>query len=88
MGDVKNDRYDARHAFQALGKVGRVVHLYTDGDVKVQAVGGSWIFNPLAVTKVSQMQTYDDGNDGSYNAVDPSERALFPFLLKNGSVQC
>ena len=79
MGEVKNERYDARCAFQALGKVGRVVHLYTDGDVKVQAVGGSWIFNPLAVTKVSQMQTSDDGNDGSYDAVDPSETCIVSF---------
>lgn len=46
--------------------MGRVVHLYADGDVKVQVSGGSWIFNPLAVTKVSQSQTTDDANDGQY----------------------
>ena len=49
-----------------MGKTGRVVHLYADGDVKVQVSGESWIFNPLAVTKVSQSHTTDDANEGQY----------------------
>ena len=48
-----------------MGKVGRVVHLYTDGDVKVQVAGGSWIFNPLAVAKVSQTHCAEGGNEGN-----------------------
>lgn len=42
--------------------MGRVVHLYKDGDVKVQVGGGCWIFNPLAVTKVDQTHNVEDGN--------------------------
>jgi hypothetical protein len=43
-----------------------VVHLYADGDVKVQVSGGCWIFNPLAVTKVTQTQSVEDGNEGKH----------------------
>ena len=52
--------------YRHSGKVGRVVHLYADGDVKVQVSGGCWIFNPLAVTKVTQTQSVEDGNEGKY----------------------
>ncbi len=55
-----------KYSLQALGKVGRVVHLYADGDVKVQVSGGCWIFNPLAVTKVTQTQSVEDGNEGKH----------------------
>lgn len=55
------------YSFQALGKVGRVVHLYADGDVKVQVGGGCWIFNPLAVTKVNATQIPEDGHEGKNN---------------------
>ncbi|CAF0984861.1 unnamed protein product [Adineta steineri] len=53
----------------ALGKVGRVIHLYADGDVKVQVSGGSWIFNPLAVTKVDQTHSTEGGNEERLNAM-------------------
>lgn len=53
----------------ALGKVGRVAHLYADGDVKVQVAGGCWIFNPLAVTKVNQAHMTEDGNEERLNAM-------------------
>ncbi|CAF1467538.1 unnamed protein product [Rotaria sp. Silwood1] len=53
----------------ALGKIGRAVHLYADGDVKVQVGGGCWIFNPLAVTKVDSTQTTEDGHEERLNAM-------------------
>jgi hypothetical protein len=28
--------------------------------------GGCWIFNPLAVTKVNQTHSIEDGNEGKY----------------------
>ena len=69
-GSGKQESYvdlnsDDTSPFKALGKVGRIVHLYADGDVKVQVTGGCWIFNPLAVTKVSQTLTAEDSNDGT-----------------------
>lgn len=36
-----------------LGKAGRVVQIYQDGDLKVEVCGTSWTYNPLAVKKVS-----------------------------------
>ncbi|UJR26642.1 hypothetical protein I4U23_007959 [Adineta vaga] len=53
----------------ALGKVGRIIHLYADGDVKIQVAGGSWIFNPLAVTKVNQTHCTESGNEERLNAM-------------------
>ena len=37
---------------QTLGKVGRVVEVYHDGDLKIEVKGGTWTFNPLTVRKV------------------------------------
>ncbi|XP_078609958.1 uncharacterized protein LOC144881098 isoform X2 [Branchiostoma floridae x Branchiostoma japonicum] len=37
----------------SLGKVGRVVHVFPDRDVKVDVGGRVWCFNPASLTKVS-----------------------------------
>ena len=37
---------------QTLGKVGRVVQVYPDGDLKVDIRGGEWTFNPKNVSRV------------------------------------
>jgi E3 ubiquitin-protein ligase mind-bomb len=36
-----------------LGKIGRVQHVYEDGDLKVEVMGTCWTYNPLSVTKVA-----------------------------------
>ncbi|XP_062507383.1 E3 ubiquitin-protein ligase MIB1-like isoform X2 [Corticium candelabrum] len=36
-----------------LGKIGRVQHVYDDGDLKVEVMGMSWTYNPLSVSKVA-----------------------------------
>lgn len=35
-----------------LGKIGRVVQIYHDNDLKIDVCGTSWTYNPLAVTKM------------------------------------
>ncbi|KAI8506477.1 E3 ubiquitin-protein ligase mib1 [Branchiostoma belcheri] len=37
----------------SLGKVGRIVHVFPDRDVKVDVGGRMWCFNPASLTKVS-----------------------------------
>ena len=37
---------------QTLGKVGRIVDIYPDGDVKIDVGGVSWTYNPAIVTRV------------------------------------
>lgn len=74
------------YLLQALGKVGRVVHLYKDGDVKVQVGGGCWIFNPLAVTKVDQAHNVQDGKntDVPFHALllgSPSIHELYRWMI-------
>ena len=36
---------------QALGKVGQVLKVYSDGDVRVRILGREWTFNPAALSK-------------------------------------
>jgi E3 ubiquitin-protein ligase mind-bomb len=36
-----------------LGKIGRVLQVYPDNDLKVEVCGTSWTYNPLALTKVT-----------------------------------
>jgi hypothetical protein len=38
--------------FQALGKTGKVIKIYPDGDMRVQLGGHIWTFNPMSVTLV------------------------------------
>lgn len=57
-----------------LGKVGRVVQIYHDNDLKVDVCGTSWTYNPLAVTKVT-------GAAGNTISV-PSESEKLNALLK------
>ena len=37
---------------QILGKVGRVVDVYSDGDLQVEIAGTKWTFNPKNVTRL------------------------------------
>ena len=37
---------------QTLGKVGRIVEIYPDGDVRIDVGGVSWTYNPAAVSRV------------------------------------
>ena len=37
---------------QTLGKVGRIVEIYPDGDVKIDVGGVSWTYNPAVVSRV------------------------------------
>lgn len=36
----------------ALGKTGKVIKIYSDGDLRVALDGHTWTFNPLSVTLV------------------------------------
>lgn len=38
---------------QALGKTGKVIKIYPDGDLRVALDGPTWTFNPLSVVPVS-----------------------------------
>ena len=37
---------------QTLGKVGRVLEIYPDGDVRIDVGGVSWTYNPAVVSRV------------------------------------
>lgn len=37
---------------QTLGKVGRIVEIYPDGDVRIDVGGVSWTYNPAAISRV------------------------------------
>lgn len=45
-----------------LGKIGRVLQIYHDNDLKVEVCGTSWTYNPIAVTKVASSDGTVPGN--------------------------
>lgn len=49
---------------QTLGKIGRVLQIYHDGDLKVEVCRTSWTYNPQAVIKVASS---DGSMPGSSN---------------------
>lgn len=44
-----------------LGKIGRIAEIYHDNDLKVEVCGNCWIYNPLAVTKISSNGGFNSG---------------------------
>lgn len=51
-----------------MGKIGRVLQIYHDGDLKVEVCSTSWTYNPQAVTKVASSDGSVPGNSsgGAY----------------------
>lgn len=47
---------------QTMGKIGRVLQIYHDGDLKVEVCSTSWTYNPQAVTKVASSDGSVPGN--------------------------
>ncbi|XP_076242852.1 E3 ubiquitin-protein ligase mind bomb 1 isoform X1 [Calliopsis andreniformis] len=45
-----------------MGKIGRVIQIYHDGDLKVEVCSTSWTYNPQAVTKVASSDGSVPGN--------------------------
>ncbi|XP_034183007.1 E3 ubiquitin-protein ligase mind bomb 1 isoform X1 [Osmia lignaria lignaria] len=45
-----------------MGKIGRVLQIYHDGDLKVEVCSTSWTYNPQAVTKVASSDGSVPGN--------------------------
>ncbi|CAG0916950.1 unnamed protein product [Notodromas monacha] len=39
--------------FSTLGRIGRVLKVYADNDLKIEVCGTSWTYNPAAVSKVA-----------------------------------
>ena len=37
---------------QTLGKVGRIIEIYPDGDVRIDVGGVSWTYNPAILSRV------------------------------------
>ena len=59
LQNVREMVYYMKYVFQTLGKVGKVMQIYMDGDVRVQTYSceqsrvQSWTFNPLCLVNVS-----------------------------------
>lgn len=49
---------------QSLGKVGRVLQVYDDSDLKIEVGNVSWTYNPLAVTKVASAAELPNSSKG------------------------
>lgn len=53
-----------RSSLQSLGKVGRVLQVYDDNDLKIEVGNVSWTYNPLAVTKVASAAELPNSSKG------------------------
>lgn len=64
-----------------MGKIGRVLQIYHDGDLKVEVCSTSWTYNPQAVTKVASSDGSVPGNSsGGIELLKDIYGRLFFFL--------
>lgn len=61
---------------QALGKVGKVVKIYSDGDLRVSISGQTWTLNPLSVQLVPQTSTDHDNTNTELAREDHTSKLL------------
>ncbi len=66
-----------------MGKIGRIVHIYPDNDLKVEVCGTTWTYSPLAVTKCSVPMPPESRQCGSTNG-SIEERSNISSLPKIG----
>lgn len=67
---------------QALGKTGKVIKIYSDGDLRValDIHGHTWTFNPLSVVPVSSgTNTTAGAHDNANRSRDRS--SMFVFII-------
>lgn len=50
-----------------LGKTGKVIKIYSDGDIRVEFDGHTWTFNPTNVTSVPSPSKPGHGGQGDGN---------------------
>lgn len=72
----------------ALGKVGKVVKIYSDGDLRVSIAGQTWTLNPLSVQLVPQ-NSVDQDNTNTELSREDRDNPLTSLLstLKDPSTQ-
>ncbi len=56
----------------AIGRVGKVVKVYGDGDVRVNIIGNTWTFNPACLSHASSATT--DNNDSPVHQLHQAGR--------------
>jgi E3 ubiquitin-protein ligase mind-bomb len=65
--------------FKTLGRIGRVVQVYPDNDLKVEICSTSWTYSPLALIKLSQNNI---NLQNSNPTQDPNGERLSTLLKK------
>lgn len=70
---------------QTMGKIGRVLQIYHDGDLKVEVCSTSWTYNPQAVTKVasndgSLVENNSGGTFKRHNCLTPIKKIFLQFI--------
>lgn len=63
--------------FQALGKTGKVIKIYSDGDLRVALDGHTWTFNPLSVVLVPTGTNAATSQDDTNRSRDRSGTLVF-----------
>jgi len=68
---------------QALGKTGKVIKIYSDGDLRValDVHGHIWTFNPLSVVPVSSGMNAMAAQDNANRSRDRSGTFIFSIYI-------
>lgn len=72
-----------------IGKIGRVIQVYPDNDLKVEVCGTSWTYSPLALKKLSQNSintmnstAASSSSSSSYDASNQNDERLTTLLKR------
>jgi len=71
------------YLLQALGKTGKVIKIYSDGDLRValDVHGHTWTFNPLSVVPVSSGMNAIAAHDNANRSRDRSGTFIFIIYM-------
>ncbi len=73
---------------KTLGRIGKIVQIYPDNDLKIEVCGTTWTYSPQAVVKVyqpSQSETLPSTSNASMNHISGAQRGnkQEPGLTRN-----
>lgn len=72
---------------QTLGRVGRVLKVYADGDLRVAVANQTWTFNPACCSIVPSIEPDNNNTNGGHEQRDHSSKSYSQISIKNTGLQ-
>lgn len=67
---------------QTLGRVGRVLKVYADGDLRVAVANQTWTFNPACCSIVPSIEPDNNNTNGGHEQRDHSSKSYSQISIK------